>query len=130
MAGDLRYLSFMAMTSMATAGTADEMLACVPEPGEFVLEGACFTPSTAVTGNNTNFATLTVKKGSTAVVTAVTTEVGGSLVKGTPIVFALSATADRTFTGQTDSFEVGKAIGGSGAIIEGVFSLVFRKVRL
>lgn len=100
------------------------------------LKSAKFIHAVAVTANDTNFRTFTVKKGAggTAVVTPVTTEVaGGNLAAGDVTTLALLTTGggstDLRKLAPGEIHEVSAAHTASGVAIGGSWILTYEPVR-
>lgn len=110
------------------AGTDDDRHYAHGQAGEWKLTDASWTPSTAVTANDTNFTTYTLKQGANTLASFDTTISGGSLVAGTPVTFSLSGGVNLEF-GATDALNLNFADGGSGQIKDGSLSLTFEKTR-
>lgn len=112
MADNERVILSAGWPTAVAAGTDDTLYLCNPHPYAIELKTVYFVPHNTSAANATNYTTLALKKGSTAVITAVTTEtvaltagtvaaktvlgVGGSLVLATGEVLAFSKTDSGT----------------------------------
>jgi hypothetical protein len=86
-------------------------------PNKVVLTSLTFTPDTAVTANDTNNGTLTVKIGATTIATLTTNVAQGNLVAGTPV--SLTMSGDVTMK-VSDVLSATKTYAGSGAVLSGI----------
>ena len=86
-------------------------------PHKVVLTALSFVPDTAVSANDTNNGTLTIKIGATTIATLVTNIAGGSLVAGTPV--SLTMSGDLTMD-VGDVLSATKTYAGSGAVLSGI----------
>ena len=102
----------------AAAG-ADEIarIGVNASPIRLVLTGLIFVPDTAVTANDTNNGTLTVKIGATTIATLVTNAAQGNLVAGTPVALAMSGNLT---VAAGAVLSVTKTYAGSGAVLSGI----------
>lgn len=118
---------FLPKIGSAAAG-ADEIarIARNDFPFRLAIESVYFTPEAAVTASDTNFATLTIKIGSTTIGTLTTEVATGDLVAGTPIQIDVSGilTID---SGAVVS--VTKTYSGSGAAMIGTVSMLVSEAR-
>ena len=86
-------------------------------PGKLFITSLVFVPDTAVTADDTNYATLTFAIGSTTIGTLVTNLAQGDLVAGTPVAITLSG--DLTVAAGA-IVKVTKTYAGTGAVMSGV----------
>jgi hypothetical protein len=102
----------------AAAG-ADEIarIGVNASPIRLVLTELSFVPDTAVTANDTNNGTLTVKIGATTIATLTTNVAQGNLVAGTPVKLTMSG--DLTVAAGA-VLSVTKTYAGSGAVLSGI----------
>jgi hypothetical protein len=102
----------------AAAG-ADEIarIGVNASPIRLVLTKLSFVPDTAVTANDTNSGTLTVKIGATTIATLTTNVAQGNLVAGTPVTLTMSG--DLTVAAGA-VLSVTKTYAGSGAVLSGI----------
>ena len=114
------------------AGTAEERFSVVPCPGEWKLDAVYFVPATAVTASDTNYLTISVKQGTTKLVTDRKTDVaGGGFTKGTAVELAIDNAAGKSLEfSQGDVIEVDKAETGTGAVLDGAFHFHLVKLRV
>lgn len=119
-------LTVLALTSMATAGTADITYACHGQPGEWELETAYFVPDDDRVADGTNYATLGVAQGAESIGSFTTAATG--LTEGTPRAFTLAKGLARIF-GASDAVKLSKAVAGTGLAITGKWCLAFKKVQ-
>lgn len=116
----------------ATAGTAETVYATIPEggPAKWVVRGAEFQPDTNRTANNTDYATVAVKVGSTSL-GSFTTEItgNGNLVAGTPVAFTLSGAEAAPHTAGASHINVAVTKAGSGVAVTGVVTILVEAVR-
>lgn len=87
-----------------------------PHPYPIELKDAYIVPGAALTANDTNYAEITVKKGSTDVVTQrdTTTSDTGDWVAGTSIPLTIAQAGASLVLEQGESFVVAKAAAASG----------------
>ena len=119
---------------LSVAGDATKTWSAVLPSGVWRCASATFDPSSAgaVTANDSNYAALTVKKGSTTVASVNTTvATGASWVAGTPAALTVSGTGtDAEFTGGTDDVVIeADGTAGTGQPIDGILLVVFQKIR-
>jgi hypothetical protein len=94
------------------------------------LQRAAINPSDAVTANDTNYKTFTLKKASTDVVTPVpTTVAGGSMVAGTAVDLVISGTGKNLELAPGESFIFTATHTASGVAFRGNCSAVCRRIR-
>lgn len=107
----------------SAAAGADEIarIARNDFPFGLAIQSVYFTPEAAVTANDTNFATLTIKIGATTIGTLTTEVATGNLVAGTPIEIDVSGNLTIT-PGAVAS--VTKTYAGSGAAMIGTVSML------
>jgi hypothetical protein len=74
-------------------------------------------PSAAVTAHATNYATLTVKAGSTTLGTIVTDVAGGSWVAGTPFEITLTGTGEDVEVSTDEVVSAVKSVAGTGVVL-------------
>jgi hypothetical protein len=116
--------------AVIAAGTDETWYAPVPE-GTWKLESAVFVPWTARTANDTNYTTITVKKGATTLASeATTTGDTGNLVAGTPVTLVITGTGTSLEFTPSAPVVLGKADSGSGLALDGTFSLTFSAVQV
>jgi hypothetical protein len=93
---------------------------------------AYFCPATSVSANDTNYVTAKLVKNSTDLTGATfNTKVtgGAALAAGTNTTMTLTdGVGTRQFTTGTDVLKINIAIGGSGAVCDGSFHLVWHRV--
>lgn len=117
---DSRYIS--------VSGTTDYDVYLTPGlPGEWVPT-VTWVPEVSTGADGSNYRTLDVKQGSTAIVTQVTTASTG-WTAGTPVALALISTAglNAEFTGQTDVVKVSMGHAGTGATARGAIQVVWSR---
>ena len=112
----------------SAAAGADEIarIARNDFPFRLAIESVYFTPEAAVTANDTNFATLTIKNGSTTIGTLTTEVATGNLVAGTPIQIDVSGILTIE---PEDVVSVTKTYDGSGAAMIGTVSMLVSETR-
>lgn len=121
-------LTVAALTSMATAGTADTAYTCHGQDGEWELEDAYFVPDDNRTADGSNYATISVAQGSDTIASFDTSATGLTEGEARALTMSASTVAARRF-GQTDVVKCAKAVTGIGVAITGRFVLAFRKVQ-
>lgn len=115
----------------AAAGTDDIWYLVVPQSGTWELDELTFVPENTVTANDTNYTTITAKKGATALATFNTTIATGTAhTLATPIALSITGTGqDLEFTNSTPLI-IDKTDSGSGQISAGTYSAKFTRVRV
>lgn len=86
-------------------------------------------PNVAVTADNTNFITLTVKKASTTLVSRATTVAGGGMVVGTLITLSITGTGADLEQDSAGVFEVAVTKSGTGPAYDFDVVCVYEGVR-
>lgn len=118
----------------ATAAAEDRYVTPPGRAGEVweLQTTAYFMPSTSVSANDTNYATVKLKKNSTDLAGATfNTKVtgGAALTAGTATTMTLTGGGSlRQFTVGTDALDINVAIGGAGAVIDGCFHFVWLRI--
>ena len=110
------------------AGTGEERYVAQTMPGEWQVEAAYYTPATADAAHATNFTTLSLLQGATAIVSDLSNETV-AFVAGTARAFTMVNGVAREF-GQGDVIKLTKVEDGSGGILDGAISIYLRKVRV
>lgn len=124
---NMQYQVTLTLAEVA-AGTDQEWYAAYGGANSAELVAAYLTSASARTANDTNYTTISIKKGSTTYGSLATTTSGtGSLTAGQAVAFALSSTG--TGFSQGGVVEVHKDDSGSGLAFDGSVSLVFQVVR-
>lgn len=116
------------------AGTTDEWYAAVPWIGKWLVEYVAFAPATAVAVHASNYltATLTANDGaagadSSTIASHTTNSSGGTaLVLKTTI--APTVTQPATPLQRGHQFKLAKTEAGTGAILDGTYTIGLRKV--
>lgn len=110
--------------------TNNTVYAAQPAPGEHKLVGLYFVPDSngAVAIDGTNYLTVTVYQGSTALGTFTTFTGGTALVAGTAVPITLSGGTALEF-GQGDILKIDSVKTGSGAVLKGEFTAAFELLR-
>lgn len=117
---------------MATAGTAETVYQTVPAGAfaKYAVVGATFVPDTNRTADNTDYATVAVKVGSTTLGSFTTQITGnGNLVAGTPVVFTLSGAEAAPHTAGTSHVNVAVTKAGAGVAVTGMVTVLLEAVR-
>ena len=120
-----------ARLSETTVGTAEDHYIVMPHAGEWKLDAAYFCPNAATAAHASNTATLAVKQGSTAVVTAQVVSSGGigSLVAGTKLTFAIPVAAGGSLEfGQGDILHIDINKASSGVAVTGDWVFGFNQI--
>lgn len=115
-----------------TASTTDEWYVANPHKGVFRVKEIKFAPATAVAIDATNVltSTVTINDGAggafSSAVASHTTLTGGNAL-------ALGTTLDLTLTQVVDvqegyQFKFAKTVGGTGAILDGTYSVLLEKI--
>lgn len=115
-----------------TAGTAETVYATVPAggPSKWVVRGAEFTPDTSRTADNTNYATVAVKVGSTTLGSFTTQITGnGDLTAGTPVAFTLTGAEAAVHTASASHINVAVTKTASGLAVTGTVTVLIEAVR-
>ena len=126
-------LSLQCRLSETTVGTGEDHYMVIPCAGEWKLKAAYFCPSAATTGHASNTATLAVKQGSTAVVTAILIDDGSSgtngCTAGTKLTFTVPASAGASLEfGQGDILHIDINKAASGVAVLGDFTFAFDQI--
>jgi hypothetical protein len=115
---------------LVAAGTPETLYVPIAAAGTWKMRKAYFTPFTNRTADDTNYTTMTVKKGSTAIATeATTTADTGDLVAGTAIALALTGSGQDLEFAQGSSIVVTKTESGTGLALDGSFQFELVQVR-
>lgn len=115
------------LVAWATAGTPDNMYVCHGMPGEWELVNSYWVPDAAITGDATNYATLTAKAGATAIASYAFTA-GNDVAEGAALQIAVDdANSARTF-GPSDVVTLAKTVAASGLALAGNWVLVWKRV--
>jgi len=110
------------------AGSPEEWYAAYSGSNDVQLVSAYLTSATARTANDTNYTTISIKKGLTTYGSLATTTSGtGNLTAGQAVAFSLSSTG--TGFSQGEVVEVHKDDSGSGLAFDGSVSLTFQVIR-
>jgi len=110
--------------------TADDGYMSPPGPGVWRLDSVYLDPQAATTAHDTDYATVTAKKGSTALAARATTVAGGSLVAGTPAALTMSGTGtDLELTYGTHCLLIAITKAGSGVTIEAGITAAWTHIR-
>ena len=88
-----------------------------------------FIPNVSVTADDTNYITLTVKKGSTTLVSRATTVAGGAMTAGTVIAATITGTGGDLERAAAGVFEVAVAMAGTGPAYDIDVVVVYEGVR-
>jgi hypothetical protein len=115
-----------------TAGTAETVYATIPTGGasKWVVRGAEFQPDTNRTADNTDYATVAVKVGSTTLGSFTTQITGnGNLTAGTPVAFTLTGAEAAPHTAGDSHINVAVTKAGSGLAVTGIVTLLVEAVR-
>jgi hypothetical protein len=116
--------------SQGTAGTDEDHYIAIPHAGEWKLDKAYLTPSANVTANDTNYATIAIKQGSSTLASeATTTSDTGNLTAGTAFEMAVLQSAGAGLelgAGDVIHVDVNKA--SSGVAVKGWISLSFNQI--
>ena len=88
-----------------------------------------FIPNVSVTADDTNYITLTVKKGSTTLVSRATTVAGGAMTAGTVIAATITGTGGDLERAAAGVFEVAVAKAGTGPAYDIDVVVVYEGVR-
>ncbi len=116
--------------SQGTAGSTEDHYITMPHAGEWRLDKAYLVTSAAVTSNDTNYATIAIKQGSTTLVTeSTTTSDTGNLTAGTAFAMSVLASGGASLDfgpGDVVHVDVNKA--SSGVAVEGWITLSFNQI--
>jgi hypothetical protein len=115
-----------------TANAAETVYATVPAggPSKWVVRGAEFTPDTSRTADNTNYATVAVKVGSTTLGSFTTQITGnGDLTAGTPVAFTLTGAEAAVHTASASHINVAVTKTASGLAVTGTVTVLIEAVR-
>jgi hypothetical protein len=116
--------------SQGTANATEDHYITMPHAGEWKLDKAYLVVSTSVSADNTNYATVAIKQGSTTLVTEATTESDtGDLTAGTAFAMAVLASGGASLefgAGDVVHVDVDKA--SSGVAVKGWITMSFKQI--
>ena len=115
------------LVAWATAGTADNMYVCHGMPGEWELTDSYWVPDAAITGDDTNYATLTAKAGATAIASYIFTS-GNDVAEGASLQIPVDDNNGSRIFGASDVVTLAKTVAASGLALAGNWVLVWKRV--
>jgi len=117
--------------AVATAGTADTRSLAICPAGTWKIKAAYFSPDTAVTANDTNYATIALKNGATTIASESTTTTDtGNLTAQTPVALALTGTGKDLEFAQGEAVTIAVTKAASGVAIDGQVCVYLEQLRV
>lgn len=115
------------------AGTDDQWYVAIPWLGKWAIDYIAFAPATAVALHASNFTTVTISAndgsgGSDTTVATHKTETTGGTALVLKTTVAPTVTQPSTPLQRGHQIKIGKADSGTGAILDGSYTIALRKV--